>query len=64
MSAELVADLRSIDAELATAITCTQTELWHVQQLLALRGPTQALVTDELEVLARLADLKIQAGVA
>jgi len=49
--------------QLRTAISNTEAELEYVHKLMELRGPTEALVTDELEVLARLADLKIQAGV-
>lgn len=52
------------DAELATAISVTTTELEHVRALQRLRGHRDMrLVDDELEVLARLADLKVQAGV-
>lgn len=58
----LAADLR-IDAELQTAITYTKVELGHVRALLKHRGgKDQRLVEDELQVLARLADLKLQAG--
>jgi hypothetical protein len=56
----LAADLRG-DAELETTITTTQVELGYVRQLLEHRGGRdQRLVADELEVLARLADLKLQ----
>ncbi len=52
------------DFQLQTAITYTEVELSYVQQLLKHRGgKDQRLITDELEVLARLADLKIQAGI-
>lgn len=52
-----------IDAELRAAITTTEVELWYVRQLLKLRGGRdQRLISDELEVLARLADLTLQAG--
>lgn len=50
------------DYQLVTAITNTTVELEYVRKLLALRGgKDQRLITDELEVLARLADLKRQA---
>lgn len=49
------------DAELETAITMTTVELSHVQALIKIRGRTDRMTTDELEVLARLADLKLQA---
>lgn len=49
------------DAELRTAISYTQTELEHVRALLKHRGGNdQRLIADELNVLARLADLKLQ----
>lgn len=49
------------DAELLTAITVTTTELHHVRELMRLRGgKDMRLVDDELEVLARLADLQRQ----
>lgn len=52
-----------VDAELQTAITMTTVELTYVRALLKIRGGCdQRLVSDELEVLARLADLKVQAG--
>jgi hypothetical protein len=51
-----------IDAELRTAITYTEVELGHVRALLEHRGGNdQRLIADELHVLARLADLKLQA---
>jgi hypothetical protein len=59
----LCADL-AIDPELAAAINTTGVELGYVQALIKLRGRTPALDTDELEVLARLADLHVQAGKA
>jgi len=52
----------AIDAELAAAITTTGVELEYVQGLIKIRGRTDALTTDELEVMARLADLHIQAN--
>lgn len=58
-----VPTLPAIDAELATAITYTETELRYVRTLLEHRGgKDQRLLTDELQVMARLADLKIQAA--
>ncbi len=51
----------STSAELRTAISYTQTELEHVRTLLKHRGGNdQRLIADELNVLARLADLKLQ----
>lgn len=62
MSAELQdAVTLANDAEIATAIRITTTELEHVQALIRLRGRNDRLTTDELEVLARLADLQRQA---
>jgi len=52
----------AIDPELAAAITTTGVELDHVRELIKIRGLTDALSRDELEVMARLADLHIQAG--
>lgn len=49
------------DYQLETAITHTTVELGYVRQLLKHRGGNdQRLLADELEVLARLADLKLQ----
>jgi hypothetical protein len=59
----LAAELE-IDPELAAAITLTGVELDYVRRLIKIRGRTAALATDELEVLARLADLHVQAGKA
>ena len=56
----LAEDLR-IDTDLRTAITTTEVELGYVRALLALRPGDARRVEDELEVLARLADLKVQA---
>lgn len=51
------------DYQLTTAITHTEVELAYVRQLLKHRGGNDPrLVTDELEVLARLGDLKRQAA--
>lgn len=49
-------------ATLATAIEVTKKELELVQELMLIRGRTPELVRDELNVLARLADLHVQAG--
>jgi hypothetical protein len=63
VSPEVPATVSFVDPELQTAITYTTVELAYVRQLLAHRGgKCPSLVTDELEVLARLADLKMQAG--
>jgi hypothetical protein len=48
------------DFQLQTAITYTEVELAYVRKLIELRGNTPRMVNDELEVLARLADLKLQ----
>lgn len=48
------------DWQLRTAISNTEAELEYVRKLIELRGHTPQMVTDELEVLARLADLKLQ----
>jgi hypothetical protein len=50
----------AIDPELAAAITTTGVELDHVRGLIKIRGRTDALSRDELEVMARLADLWVQ----
>lgn len=50
------------EATIATAILVTETELDLVRQLIQIRGDDPRLITDELEVLARLADLHVQAG--
>jgi hypothetical protein len=51
------------DFELTTAISVTEAELSHVRALQQLRGhKDMRLVDDELQVLARLADLKLQLG--
>lgn len=50
------------DIDIATAISVTTAELAHVRALLELRPDDPRRVSDELEVLARLADLKRQQG--